>query len=197
MPDQGITQVGPTIMRYGTEAQKRKYLKPILAGEHVWCQGYSEPNAGSDLASLQTTAVREGDEWVINGSKIWTSMSMDATHMYILVRTDPKAKPQEGISFLLIDMKTPGITVKPIIMADGGHEVNEVFFDNVRVPADALIGELNGGWTIARRCWLRAARHRQSAPDATASDGWRRWLAAGACWRIRPSRLIRRCGSIW
>ncbi len=151
MPDQGITQVGPTIMRYGTEAQKKKYLKPILTGENVWCQGYSEPNAGSDLASLQTTAVRDGDSWVINGSKIWTSMSMDATHMYILVRTDrAAAKKQEGISFMVLDMKTPGITLRPIRNIAGHEEFAQVFFDNVRVPADALIGEINKGWTIAK-----------------------------------------------
>jgi alkylation response protein AidB-like acyl-CoA dehydrogenase len=151
MPDQGITQVGQTIMRYGTEAQKRKYLAPIIAGEHVWCQGYSEPNSGSDLASLRTTAVREGDAWVINGSKIWTSMSMDATHMYVLVRTDPNApKKQEGISFMLLDMKTPGITLRPIRNIAGHEEFAQVFFDNVRVPVDALVGELNKGWTIAK-----------------------------------------------
>lgn len=151
MPDQGITQVGQTLMRYGTEAQKQKYLAPILAGEHVWCQGYSEPNSGSDLASLRTTAVREGDEWVINGSKIWTSMSMDATHMYVLVRTDPHAaKKQEGISFMLLDMQTSGITLRPIRNIAGHEEFAQVFFDNVRVPADALVGELNKGWTIAK-----------------------------------------------
>jgi hypothetical protein len=151
MPDQGITQVGPTIMRYGTEAQKMKYLQPILDGEHVWCQGYSEPNSGSDLASLQTTAVREGDDYVINGSKIWTSMSMDASHMYILVRTDRNApKKQEGISFMLLDMKTPGITLRPIRNIAGHEEFAQVFFDNVRTPADSLVGSLNKGWTIAK-----------------------------------------------
>jgi len=151
MPDQGITQVGPTLMRYGTEAQKKKYLGPILSGEHVWCQGYSEPNSGSDLASLQTTAVREGDEWVINGSKIWTSMSMDANHIYVLVRTDRNAaKKQEGISFLVMSMQTPGITLRPIRNIAGHEEFAQVFFDNVRVPADALVGEINKGWTIAK-----------------------------------------------
>jgi alkylation response protein AidB-like acyl-CoA dehydrogenase len=151
MPDQGITQVGPTIMRYGTEAQKQKYLQPILDGEHVWCQGYSEPNSGSDLASLQTSAVREGDDYVINGSKIWTSMSMDATHMYVLVRTDRNApKKQEGISFMLLDMKTPGITLRPIRNIAGHEEFAQIFFDNVRTPADTLVGELNKGWTIAK-----------------------------------------------
>jgi alkylation response protein AidB-like acyl-CoA dehydrogenase len=151
MPDQGITQVGPTLMRYGTAAQKQKYLQPILAGEHVWCQGYSEPNSGSDLASLQTTALREGDQFVINGSKIWTSMSMDATHMYLLVRTDREApKRQEGISFMLLDMATPGITLRPIQNIAGHEEFAQIFFDNVRVPVDALVGELNKGWTIAK-----------------------------------------------
>ena len=151
MPDQGITQVGPTLMRYGTEAQRAKYLAPILAGEHVWCQGYSEPNAGSDLASLQTSAVREGDCYVINGSKIWTSMAMDATHMYVLVRTDRAAlKRQEGISFMLLDMATPGITLRPIRNIAGHEEFAQVFFDNVRTPVDSLVGELNKGWTIAK-----------------------------------------------
>jgi alkylation response protein AidB-like acyl-CoA dehydrogenase len=151
MPDQGITQVGPTLMRYGTEAQKTKYLQPILTGEHVWCQGYSEPNSGSDLASLQTNAVREGDEWVINGSKIWTSMSMDANHIYVLVRTDRQAaKKQEGISFMVMSMQTPGITLRPIRNIAGHEEFAQVFFDNVRVPLDALVGEINKGWTIAK-----------------------------------------------
>jgi alkylation response protein AidB-like acyl-CoA dehydrogenase len=151
MPDQGITQVGPTLMRYGKEAQRAKYLAPILAGEHVWCQGYSEPNAGSDLASLQTSAVREGDWYVINGSKIWTSMAMDATHMYVLVRTDREAlKKQEGISFMLLDMATPGITLRPIRNIAGHEEFAQVFFDNVRTPVESLVGELNKGWTIAK-----------------------------------------------
>jgi alkylation response protein AidB-like acyl-CoA dehydrogenase len=151
MPDQGITQVGPTLMRYGTKGQKERYLPPILAGEHVWCQGYSEPNAGSDLASLQTSAVRVDDGYVINGSKIWTSMSMDATHMYVLVRTDREAaKKQEGISFMLLDMATPGITLRPIRNIAGHEEFAQVFFDNVRVPTDALVGELHRGWTIAK-----------------------------------------------
>src|SRR5690606_3168087 len=131
--------------------QKRKYLKPILDGEHVWCQGYSEPNAGSDLASLQTTAVRDGDGFVINGSKIWTSMSMDATHMYILVRTDRNApKKQEGISFMLLATRTLRITLSPMRNVAGHEEFAQVFFDNVRGPADALVGELTKGCTIAK-----------------------------------------------
>ena len=150
MPDQGITQVGPTIMKYGTAAQQRKYLPPIIAGDNVWCQGYSEPNSGSDLASLSTSAVVDGDDFVINGSKIWTSMATDATHMYILVRTDKQAKKQEGISFLLLDMKTPGITVRPIRNIAGHEEFAQVFFDDVRTPRSNLVGELNRGWTIAK-----------------------------------------------
>ncbi|MBI3918992.1 MAG: acyl-CoA dehydrogenase family protein [Betaproteobacteria bacterium] len=150
MPDQGLTMVGPTIIRFGNDAQRRKFLPPIIAGEHVWCQGYSEPNAGSDLASLQTSAVLEGDEFVINGSKIWTSMAHDATHIYVLVRTDRQAKKQEGISFVLVDMKTPGITVRPIRNIAGHEEFCQVFFDNVRTPRANLVGELNAGWTIAK-----------------------------------------------
>ena len=151
MPDQGITQVGPTILKYGTPAQQDHYLAPIIAGDHVWCQGYSEPNSGSDLASLRTTAVRDGDDFVINGSKIWTSMSFDSTHMYILVRTDPQAaKPQTGISFLLLDMASPGITIRPIKNIAGNEEFSQVFFDDVRTPADSLVGELNKGWTVAK-----------------------------------------------
>lgn len=151
MPDQGITQVGPTLLEHGTEAQRRRYLAPILAGDHVWCQGYSEPNAGSDLASLRTSAVRDGDDFVINGSKIWTSMSMDATHMYILVRTDPgAARPQAGISFLLLDMQSEGITIRPIENLAGHEEFSQVFFDDVRTPADNLVGGLNQGWTVAK-----------------------------------------------
>ncbi len=151
MPDQGITQVGPTILKYGTAEQREKYLAPIIAGEHVWCQGYSEPNSGSDLASLRTTAVRDGEDFVINGSKIWTSMSFDSTHMYILVRTDPDAdRPQTGISFLLLDMETSGITIRPIRNIAGHEEFSQVFFDDVRTPASNLVGELHKGWTVAK-----------------------------------------------
>ncbi|MCB1744106.1 MAG: acyl-CoA dehydrogenase family protein [Gammaproteobacteria bacterium] len=151
MPDQGITQVGPTLMRYGTAEQQRRFLPPIIAGENIWCQGYSEPNAGSDLANLQTTAVLDGDAYVINGSKIWTSMATDATHMYVLVRTDRDApRKQAGISFMLLDMTTPGISLRPIRNIAGHEEFCQVFFDNVRTPADHLVGELNQGWTIAK-----------------------------------------------
>ncbi|MGR8919315.1 MAG: acyl-CoA dehydrogenase family protein, partial [Gammaproteobacteria bacterium] len=149
-PDQGIIMVGPLLMKHGTPAQQAWYLPKALSGEHIWCQGYSEPNAGSDLASLRTSAVRDGDEFVINGQKIWTTMAQDANQMFCLVRTDPHAKPQAGISFVLIDFSTPGITVRPIRNIAGDAEFCEVFFDDVRVPADNLVGKLNEGWTIAK-----------------------------------------------
>lgn len=146
----GITMVGPVIYTFGTQAQKDQYLPKILNGEELWCQGYSEPGAGSDLASLQTRAVLDGDEYVVNGQKIWTSQAHKADRIFCLVRTDPDVKKQEGISFLLIDMKTKGLQVKPIISIDGGHYLNEVFFDDVRVPVGNRIGEENKGWTYAK-----------------------------------------------
>jgi alkylation response protein AidB-like acyl-CoA dehydrogenase len=149
-PDQGITQVGPLIMRFGTEAQKSHFLPRTRSGEYLWCQGYSEPNAGSDLASLQTAAVLEGDHFVVNGQKIWTTLADDATHIYLLARTDRAAKKQEGISFFLVDLKTPGITLRPILNLAGHGEFCQVFFDNVRVPRDALVGALHDGWTVAK-----------------------------------------------
>jgi alkylation response protein AidB-like acyl-CoA dehydrogenase len=148
--DHGIVMLGPLIIRYGTPAQKEFFLPKILAGEHVWCQGYSEPNAGSDLASLATSAVLDGDHWVVNGQKTWTTLANDANWIFCLVRTDKTAKKQEGISFLLIEMDTPGITVRPIINLDMHDEFCEVFFDNVRVPKDNLVGEVNQGWTMAK-----------------------------------------------
>jgi alkylation response protein AidB-like acyl-CoA dehydrogenase len=149
-PDQGITQVGPIIMEFGTEAQKAFYLPRTLSGEIIWCQGYSEPNSGSDLASLQTSAVPDGDHFVVNGQKIWTSLAHDATHIYLLARTDKQAKKQEGISFFLVDLETPGITIRPIRNIAGHEEFCQVFFDNVRIPRDALVGKLNQGWTVAK-----------------------------------------------
>jgi alkylation response protein AidB-like acyl-CoA dehydrogenase len=148
--DQGITQVGPILMKYGTDAQKQHYLERTRTGEIIWAQGYSEPNAGSDLANLQTAAVIDGDEFVINGSKIWTSFAQESTHIYVLVRTDRDAKKQQGISFLLVDVKTPGITIRPIRNIAGHEEFCQVFFDNVRVPRDVLVGRMNEGWTIAK-----------------------------------------------
>ncbi len=146
----GLVMVAPVIMKFGTEAQKREHLPKILSSEVWWCQGYSEPGAGSDLAGLKTRALREGDHYTVNGQKTWTTLAQYADWIFCLVRTDPAAKKQEGISFLLIDMKSPGVTVKPIVTMDGGAEVNEVFFDNVKVPVTNLVGPENQGWTVAK-----------------------------------------------
>ena len=146
----GVSMVAPVIMKYGNEAQKRYFLPRIVDCTDWLCQGYSEPGSGSDLASVKTRAVREGDHYIVNGQKTWTTLGQHADMIFCLVRTDPDAKKQEGISFLLIDMKTPGITVRPIIMLDEEHEVNEVFFDNVKVPVQNLIGDENRGWTYAK-----------------------------------------------
>ncbi|WP_020682976.1 acyl-CoA dehydrogenase family protein [Marinobacterium rhizophilum] len=146
----GVNMVAPVIIKFGTEQQKACYLPRILSGEDWWCQGYSEPGAGSDLASLKTRAVRDGEHYVVNGQKTWTTLGQYANRIFCLVRTDTDARPQQGISFLLIDMDSPGISVRPIITLDGEHEVNEVFFDNVRVPVQNRIGEENRGWTCAK-----------------------------------------------
>ncbi|MCK8663884.1 acyl-CoA dehydrogenase family protein [Pseudomonas azerbaijanoccidens] len=146
----GLKMVAPVIIKFGTEQQKAHFLPRILSCEDWWCQGYSEPGAGSDLSSLKTRAVRESDHYVVNGQKTWTTLAHYADWMFCLVRTDPEARQQRGISFLLIDMRTPGITVRPIITLDGEHEVNEVFFDNVRVPVANLVGQENQGWTCAK-----------------------------------------------
>lgn len=146
----GITMVGPVIMRFGNEGQKRHFLPRILNGADWWCQGYSEPGSGSDLASLKTRAERKGDIYIVNGQKTWTTLAQHADMIFCLVRTDPEAKKQEGISFLLIDMRSKGITVRPIVTMDEDAEVNEVFFDNVEVPAENLIGDENKGWTYAK-----------------------------------------------
>lgn len=146
----GLQMVGPVIYTFGRPDQKEFFLPRLLSGEHWWCQGYSEPGSGSDLASLQTAAVRDGDDYIINGQKIWTSLAHHADWIFCLVRTRKEGKHQEGISFLLIDMKTPGITVRPLILMDQGHHVNEVFFENVRVPVANRIGEENRGWTYAK-----------------------------------------------
>jgi alkylation response protein AidB-like acyl-CoA dehydrogenase len=146
----GINMVGPVIYTFGTPEQKAKFLPPTLSGDIWWCQGYSEPGAGSDLASLKTKAERQGDYYIVNGQKTWTTLAQHADWIFCLVRTDPTAKPQEGISFLLIDMKTPGITVRPIITLGGEHEVNEVWFEDVKVPVENRIYEENKGWTCAK-----------------------------------------------
>jgi alkylation response protein AidB-like acyl-CoA dehydrogenase len=146
----GMTMCGPVLIRFGTDEQKKRHLPGIYNGDVFWCQGYSEPGSGSDLASLKTRAERQGDHYVVNGQKIWTTLGHFGDWIFCLVRTDPNAKKQEGISFLLIDMKTPGITVRPLILLDEGHEVNEVFFENVKVPAENLVYEENKGWTVAK-----------------------------------------------
>jgi len=146
----GLKMVGPVIMRFGNAAQQRRFLPRILSAEDWWCQGYSEPGAGSDLASLKTTAERRGDHYVVNGQKTWITLAQHANWIFCLVRTDPAAKPQAGISFLLVDMRTPGVTVRPIVMLDGGHEVNEVWLEDVLVPLENLVGEENKGWTYAK-----------------------------------------------
>ncbi len=148
--EHGTTQLGPMLIRYGTEEQRQTLLPTMRTYETLWCQGYSEPNAGSDLASLATEALIEGDNFVINGRKIWTSGAMDATHMYLLARTDKKAKKQQGITFLLVDMAAPGITVRGIKNIAGSTEFCEVTFDNVRTARRNMVGGLNQGWTIAK-----------------------------------------------
>jgi alkylation response protein AidB-like acyl-CoA dehydrogenase len=146
----GLNMLGPVLMKFGSQAQGDYYLPRILDGSDWWCQGYSEPGAGSDLASLRTRAIRKGDVYIVDGQKTWTTLGQYADRIFCLVRTSTDGKPQEGISFLLIDMQTPGIEVRPIVLLDGEQEVNEVFFDNVQVPVENLVGEENQGWTYAK-----------------------------------------------
>jgi alkylation response protein AidB-like acyl-CoA dehydrogenase len=146
----GPVMVAPVIMAFGTREQQQRFLPGIASGEVWWSQGYSEPGSGSDLASVKTRAERQGSHYIVNGQKTWTTLGQYGDWIFCLVRTSTEGKPQTGISFLLIDMKSKGVTVRPIIMLDGGHEVNEVFFDNVAVPAENLIGEENKGWTYAK-----------------------------------------------
>jgi alkylation response protein AidB-like acyl-CoA dehydrogenase len=146
----GVNMLGPVLVKFGSQQQKEHFLPRILDGSDWWCQGYSEPGAGSDLASLKTRAERQGEHYIVNGQKTWTTLGQYADWIFCLVRTSSEGKPQEGISFLLIDMKSPGITVRPIILLDGEHEVNEIFFDNVKVPAENLVGKENEGWTYAK-----------------------------------------------
>ena len=147
----GLLMCAPVLLKFGTEAQKQRFLPRIYHGEDFWCQGYSEPGSGSDLASLSTRAVRQGDHYVVNGQKTWTTLAHMADWIFCLVRTEARAeRKQDGISFLLIDMKSPGITVRPLILMDGGHEVNEVFFDDVSVPIENLVHDEGKGWTVAK-----------------------------------------------
>jgi alkylation response protein AidB-like acyl-CoA dehydrogenase len=147
---QGLRLLAPVLYTFGNEAQKARHLPPILRGEVFWAQGFSEPNAGSDLVSLKTRAVREGDRYIVNGQKTWSSEGHYADWGFFLVRTDPEAKPQRGISFLLIDLRTPGVSVRPIAMINGAHYVNEIFLDNVVVPAENLVGEAGKGWSYTK-----------------------------------------------
>ncbi|MBG6286997.1 acyl-CoA dehydrogenase [Pseudomonas nitroreducens] len=169
--DNGETQLGPTLMKWGSDAQRAYYLPRILRCEDVWCQGYSEPGAGSDLASLRTQALRDGDEFVVNGQKIWSTHATDCTHIFTLVRTGKFEKKQQGISFLLIDLKAPGVSIRPIANIAGENEFCEVFFDNVRVPAQNLVGELHQGWSVAKallgheRIWLGSSAMAGTALD--------------------------------
>ena len=146
----GLSMLGPVLIKYGNEAQKAHWLPRILNGADWWCQGYSEPGSGSDLASVKTSAVRDGDHYIVNGQKTWTTLGQHANMIFCLVRTNREAKAQQGISFLLVDMNSPGVDVRPIITLDGEHEVNEVFFTDVKVPVENLVGEENKGWTYAK-----------------------------------------------
>lgn len=169
MPDSGVRNLGPVLIAHGSPVQKRTWLPGILSGEQVWCQGYSEPGAGSDLASLRTSARPDGNDFVVDGHKIWTTAAFDATHMFALVRTDPAAAKQAGISFLLIDMDQPGVTVRPILNIAGEEEFCEVFLDGARTSRDNLVGELHQGWKVAKsllgfeRVWAGSPRKAMSA----------------------------------
>ena len=150
LPGMGLKLVGPVLYTYGTPDQQSRFLPPLRSAEHVWAQGFSEPGAGSDLASLRTRAVRDGGEYIVNGQKIWTTQAQYANWLFALVRTDTEVKAQRGISFLLIDMHSPGVTVRPILSASGDHELNEVFLEDVRVPVENLVGAEGEGWSIAK-----------------------------------------------
>ncbi|HVY45082.1 MAG TPA: acyl-CoA dehydrogenase family protein, partial [Minicystis sp.] len=197
----GLVMVGPLLMQYGSEAQKKRFLPKILSGDEVWCQGYSEPNAGSDLASLQLRAEDDGQgHFVLNGQKTWTTYAQYADWIFLLSRTDAKAKKQQGISFLLAEMKTPGITVKPMLTTGGTPAFCETFFENVKVPKQNLVGELNGGWTVAKSLLghertliaavgvsRRAVRRVKRIAAATMQNG--RPLLDDPVWRERIARL--------
>ncbi|WP_420224937.1 acyl-CoA dehydrogenase family protein [Pigmentiphaga litoralis] len=196
----GLTMLGPVLMKFGSAEQQARLLPRIIRLDDWWCQGYSEPGSGSDLASLTTRAVRDGDHYVVNGQKTWTTLAHYADWIFCLVRTDPDAKPQRGISVLLIDLRSPGVTVRPIRTLDGGHDVNEVWLDNVRVPVGNLVGEENAGWTYAKyllgheRTGIAGLGHCRRELDAikallagSTDDG--EPLAQDPRWRDRVSRL--------
>ena len=168
----GVMMFGPTLLEVGTEEQKKRHIPPIVKGELRWCQGYSEPGSGSDLASLQTKCEDKGDHFLINGQKIWTSGANLADWCFCLVRTDPAAKKHNGISFVLIDMKTPGVEARPILLINGGSPFCETFFTDVKVPKENLMGPLNGGWTIPSGCCSSSGR---TSPPASARAARRPW----------------------
>jgi pimeloyl-CoA dehydrogenase large subunit len=184
----GVNMVGPVIIAFGSDAQKRRFLPPIRNLDDWWCQGFSEPGAGSDLAALKTSARREHEHYVVNGQKTWTTLAQYADWIFCLVRTDPAAKKQEGISFLLIDMKSPGITVRPIVTIDGGREVNEVFFDDVRVPVENRVGAENKGWDYAK--FLLGNERTGIARVGVSKDRIRRLKALAALERAGDHALI-------
>jgi len=190
----GITMCAAILLRFGTEAQKKRFLPRIYNGDDFWCQGYSEPGSGSDLASLKTKALRQGDHYVVNGQKIWTTLAHYADWIFCLVRTDPAVeKRQEGISFLLMDMKTPGITVRPLILMDGAHEVNEVFFDDVQVPVENLVHEEGKGWTVAKYLLgyerMNTGRVGESRRQLARLKEYAAPMMADQRWRDRLSRV--------
>ncbi len=195
MPDHGIVLLGPLLIRYGTPTQRERFLPRILAGQDIWCQGYSEPNAGSDLAGVTTSAILEGGEWVIDGQKTWTTLASDADWIFVLVRTDRVAKKQEGISFLLVPMDSPGVTVRPIVNLELHDEFCEVFFDHVRVPAENLVGEVNQGWTMAKallgfeRIFLGSARQSSHALNRLRQLADRMGVTDDAAFQDRYTRL--------
>ncbi|MDA1098969.1 MAG: acyl-CoA dehydrogenase family protein [Proteobacteria bacterium] len=184
----GLRMVGPVVMKFGDDEQKEFYLPRIRSGEDVWCQGYSEPGSGSDLASLQTRAIVDGDDYVVNGTKIWTTGAQYASRMFCLVRTSTEGKPQEGISFILIDMDTPGITIEPILTLAGDHEVNQVFLDDVRVPIKNRVGPENDGWTVAK--YLLEFERGGAAYATTLAAGLEKLRAIAEAERTGGGRLI-------
>jgi len=172
MTNQGISMFVPTLLQYGTEEQKKRYIGPTIRGELIWCQGYSEPAAGSDLASLRTSAVLDGDEFIVNGHKIWTSTAREAQMMFALVRTEPDAPKHRGISYLVLDAKSPGLTIRPLVMMTGHAGFNEVFFDNVRVPKENLIGRRGQGWEVGKATLIHE-RNMLGAADHSEDTLWR------------------------
>ncbi|SAI65420.1 acyl-CoA dehydrogenase [Bordetella ansorpii] len=194
-PDQGLVMLGPILLRYGTQEQRERFLPRILSGQDVWAQGYSEPNAGSDLASLRCEALIDGDELVVTGQKTWSTLAQDATHMFMLVRTDKTVKKQAGISFLLVDLNSPGVTRRPIRTLSGHEEFCEVFFDQVRVPRANLVGDLNAGWTIAKallgfeRLFSGSPKHANHALQQIYAVARQRGLLADPAFRDRLNEL--------